>query len=87
MVSVLLGVRNGGGVRCCCPAQCSGAARTLLVPLQHSSVLRHVVHCSLRVCGVWGVSVCLWCSRGGVSSVYSPLVVVVGGTIMDGGVA
>ena len=39
----------------------------------------------VRLGGVWVVSVCLWCSCGGVSSVRSPLTVVVGGAIVDGG--
>ena len=51
--------------------------------------------CVLRSCRVlflagcvWCVvCVCLWCSCGGVSSVCYPLVVVVGGGIVDGGVA
>lgn len=86
MVSILLGVWNGGGV-CCCPAQCSGAARALLIPLQYSSVLLSCRALLLaRRCGAWVVSVCLWCSCGGVSSVRSPLVVVEGGAIVDGGV-
>lgn len=86
MVSILLGVWNGGGVCCCCLAQCGGAARALLVPLQWRRVLlsyHALSHC--RVCGVWVVSVCLCCSCGGVSSVRSPLVVVVGGAIVEGG--
>lgn len=33
------------------------------------------------------VGVCLWCSCGGVSSVHSPLTVLGGGAIVDGGVA
>lgn len=87
MVSILLGVRNGGGVYCCRPARCGGVARALLIPLQCWRVLlscRVLFHC--RVCGVWVVSVCLWCSCGGVSSVCSPLVVVEGGAVVDGGV-
>lgn len=47
----------------------------------------HVVHCSIAGCGVWVVDVCLWCSCDGVSSVCSPLTVVVGGAVVDGGVA
>lgn len=46
----------------------------------------HVTQCSLP--GVWcgvGVGVGVWCSCGGVSSVHSPLVVVVGGAVVDGG--
>lgn len=70
MVSILLGVWNGGGVCCCCPAQCGGVARALLIPLQCWRVL---LSCRAllfaRCCGVWVVSVCLWCSCGGVSSV------------------
>lgn len=88
MVSILLGVRNGGGAYCCCPAQCDGVARALLIPLQYSSVLLSC--CALflaRCCAVWVVGVCLWCSCGGVSSVCSPLAVVVGGAVVDGGVA
>ena len=66
--------------------QCSGAAFALLVPPQYSSVLlpcHATVPC--QVCGVWVVSVCLCGSCGGVSSVHLPLVVVVGGAIVDGG--
>lgn len=58
MVSILLGVWNGGGVCCCCPSQCSGVARALLIPLQCWRVLlscRALFHC--QVCGVWVVSV------------------------------
>lgn len=87
MVSILLGVWNGGCVCCCCPAQCSGVARALLIPLQCWRLLlscRALFHCRVR--GVWVVDVCLCCSCGGVSSVRSPLVVVVGGAIVDGGV-
>lgn len=40
-----------------------------------------------HVCGVWVVSISVWCSCGGVSSVRSPLTLVVGGAIVDGGVA
>lgn len=72
---------------CCCPAQCSGAARAPLIPLQCWRVLLSccaAFHC--RVCGVWVVSVCLCCLCGGVFSVRSPLVVVEGGAIVDGGV-
>jgi len=73
MVSILLGVWNGGGECCCCPAQCSGMARAPLVPLQYWRVLQ-CVSCTVlcQVGGVWVVSVCLWCSCGGVSSVRSP---------------
>ena len=65
-----------------------GVARALLIPLQCrqcTAVMSRTVPC--RVCGVWAVSVCLWCSCGGVSSVHSPLAVVEGGAIVDGGVA
>ena len=55
MVSILLGVWNGGGVYCYCPAQCSGVALALLVPLQYSSVLR-----SCRVLFLAGCVVCGW---------------------------
>lgn len=63
-------------------------ARALLVPLQCWRVLLscHTVFLA-RCCGVWVVDVCLWCSCGGVSSVHSPLVVVVGGAVVDGGAA
>lgn len=69
-----------------CTAQCGGVARALLIPLQCWLVLQ-LMSCtvSCRVCGVWVVSVCPWCSCGGVSSVRSPLVVVEGGAVADGG--
>ena len=54
MVSILLGVWNGGGAYCCRPARCSGAGRVLLIPLQCWRVLlscRAPFHC--QVCGVW----------------------------------
>jgi len=87
MVSILLGVWNGGGVCCCCPARCGGAARALLIPLQCWRVLllcRALLLAGCVVCGWW---TCVWCSCGGVSSVRSPLVVVVGGAVVDGGAA
>lgn len=89
MVSILLGVWNGGGVCCCCPAQCSGVARALLIPLQCWRVLQSCRALLPIRSGVvvWVVSVCLWCSCGGVSSVRFPLVVVEGGAVVDGGVA
>ena len=61
-------------------ARCSGVTRALLIPLRAGEYCCHVVHCFLL--GVWcvWVSVCLWCSCGGVSSVRSPL------TVVDGGV-
>lgn len=85
MVSILLGVWNGGGVCCCGPAQCSGVARALLIPLQCWRVLlscRALFHC--RVCGVRVVSVCPCCLCGGVSSSTPPLVVVEGGAVAEG---
>lgn len=87
MVSILLGVWNGGGrVCCCCPAQCSGVARPLLIPLQCWRVLLSCRALSLAgYCGVWVVGVCLCCLCGGVSSVCSPLAVVEGGAVVDGG--
>lgn len=54
MVSILLGVWNGGGVYCCCPARCSGAARALLIPLQCWRVLQ-CVSCTVPLPGVWCV--------------------------------
>ena len=69
-----------------CPVQWCGSCLTRpTVVLASTAVMSHSVHC--QVCGVWVVSVCLWCSCGGVSSVWSPLVVVVGGAVVDGGVA
>ena len=53
MVSILLGVWNGGGVYCCCPAQCSGVACALLIPLQCWRVLlscRALFHCRVLRC-------------------------------------
>lgn len=87
MVSILLGVWNGGGVCCCCPARCSGVARALLIPVQCWRVLlscRALFFARCVVCGWASVSVC--CSCGGVSSVRSSLTVVEGGAIVDGGV-
>lgn len=55
MVSIFLGVWNGGGVCCCCPAQRSGVARALLIPLQCWRVLL-----SCRVLFLPGV----WCVGG-----------------------
>ena len=46
--------------------------------------MSHSVPC--RVCGVWVVSACPCCSCGGASSVRSPLALVVGGAVVDGGV-
>ena len=87
MVSILLGVWNGGGV---CAAVLPGAVVWLVPYSSHCSVGEyccHVVYCSIAgCCGVWVVSVCLCCSCGGVSSVRSPLTLVVGGAIVGGGV-
>ena len=90
MVSILFGggVWNGGGVCCCWSSLVRGVAHTLFVP---GAVLAStaVTSCCCSLLGVWCVvaCVCLWCSCGGVSSDQSPLVVVVGGGIVDGGVA
>ena len=86
MVSIFLGVWNGGGV-CCCPARCGGAARALLIPaavLASTAVMSCTVTC--RVCGVWW-----WVCVCGVRVVgyplsAPPLVVVEGGAVVDGGV-
>lgn len=46
------------------------------------AVMSRTVACQMLRCGgVW----CVCCSCGGVSSVHPPLVVVVGGAIVDGG--
>lgn len=86
IVSILLGVWNGGGVCCCCPAQCSvcGSCPTHPIAVLASTAVM-LCTASCRVRGVWVVSVCVCCSCCGVSSVCSPLVVVVGGAIVDGG--
>ena len=86
MVSILLGVRNGGGVCCCCLP----SAVVWLVPYSsHCSAGEyccHVAHCSIAgCCGVWVVSVRLWCSCGGVSSVRLPPRRGWWGGIVDGG--
>lgn len=87
MVSILLGVVCGMAV--VCVAAVLPSAVVWLVP--YSSRCSAGEYCcqscvvSCQVCGVWVVSVCLWCSCGGVSSVHSPLVVVEGGAIVDGG--
>lgn len=70
------------------PPRLSGAARALLIPLQYWRVLlscRLLLLAGCVVCG-WCVQ-CVWCLCGGVSCVRSPLVVVVGGAVVDGGVA
>lgn len=86
MASILLGVWNGGG---CAAAVLPGAVVWLVPYSSHCSAGEYccyVVCCSLPGAAVWVVGVCLWCSCGGVSSVRSPLVVVEGGAIVDGGV-
>lgn len=79
------------GMAVVCAAAVLPSAVVRLVPyLSHCSAGEyccHVVHCSIARCAVWVVSVCLCRSCGGVSSVHSPLVVVVGGAVVDGGVA
>lgn len=68
-----------------CPVLWCGSFPAHLIAVLASTAVR-VVHCCLP--GVWcaGVCVSVWCSCGGVSSVCSPLVVVVGGAVVDGGV-
>lgn len=88
MVSILLGVWNGGGVYCCCPARCSGVARVLLVPLQCWRVLLSCRALFSARCGVWVVGV--WCVLfvwWSILRVLPPLTLVVGGAIVDGGSA
>lgn len=63
---------------------CGSCPTHPIAVLASTAVMSHSVPC--QVCGVWVVSVCLWCSCGGVSSVRSPLVVVEGGAVVDGGV-
>ena len=46
----------------------------------------HVAYCSLPGAAVWCGCVSVCCSCGGVSSACSPLVVVEGGAVVDGGV-
>ena len=87
MVSILLGVWNGGGVCCCCPAHGSGVARALLIPLRCWRVLlscRVLFHCQVLRCvgGECTSVVFVW--WGILRS--PPLVVVVGGAVVDGGV-
>ena len=78
----------------CAAAVLPGAVVRLVPYSSHCSIHQyccHVVYCSLPGavlwCGYVRVCVCLWCSCGGVSSVCSPLAVVVGGAVVDGGVA
>ena len=69
-----------------CPVRWCGSCLTHpIAVLASTAVMSCTVLC--QVCGVGvGVGVCLWCSCGGVSSVCSPLVVVEGGAVVDGGV-
>lgn len=74
------------GVCCCCPAQCDGVARALLVPLQCWRVLlscRALFLAGCVVCGCVSVVFVWW----GILCLLPPLVVVEGGAIVDGGVA
>lgn len=58
-VHPLCGVWNGGGVYRCCPAQCGGVARALLIPVQCWRVL---LSCRAPLlAGCCGVSVSVWC--------------------------
>lgn len=79
------------GMAVVCTAAVLPSAVVWLVPYSsHCSAGEYCSSCRAlffaRCCGVWVVGVCLCCSCGGVSSVRSPLVVVVGGAIVDGGV-
>ena len=65
-------------------AWCGSCPTHPIAVLASTAVMSCTVLC--QVCGVWVVGVCLWCSCGGVSSVHSPLTLVVGGAIVDGGV-
>ena len=69
-----------------CPVRWCGLCPTHpIAVLASTAVMSCTVLCRVR--GVLVVSVCLCCSCGGVSSVHSPLVVVEGGAVVDGGVA
>lgn len=87
MVSILLGVWNGGG----CAAAVLPSAVAWLCPthpiavLASTAVMSCTVPCQVLRCA--GAGVCLCCSCGGVSSVCSPLTLVEGGAFVDGGVA
>lgn len=88
MVFILFGVWNGGGVYCCCPARCSGVARALLIPLQCWRVLLSCRALFLAGCVVCGCGVCVCGVRVvGYPLCATPLTLVVGGAIVDGGVA
>lgn len=69
-----------------CPVQWCGSCSTHPTAVLASTAVC-VMHCSIAGCGVWVVGARLWCSCGGVSSVCSPLVVVEGGAVVDGGVS
>nr|DAM57424.1 MAG TPA: hypothetical protein [Caudoviricetes sp.] len=69
-----------------CPVKWCGSRPTHpTAVLTSTAVMSRTVPCQVLWC-VGGECVCLCCSCGGVSSVCSPLVVVVGGAIVDGGV-
>lgn len=70
-----------GALLSSCPVQWCGPRPAHPAAVLASTAVR-VVYCSLP--GVWcvWVSVSVWCSCGGVSSVCSPLVVVVGGAVV-----
>lgn len=71
-----------------CSVQWCGVVYALPRPVCGGEYCGHVVCCLVAVsCGVVRVSMSLWCLCGGVSSDHSPLVVVVGGAFVDGGVA
>lgn len=80
------------GMAVVCTAAVLPSAVVGLVPYSsHCSASEYCSSCRAlflaRCCGVRVVSACLWCSCGGVSSVRSPLALVVGGAIVYGGVA
>ena len=68
-----------------CPVRTACPASHLLGVWVSSAVMSHSLPRQVLWCVV--ACVCLWCSCGGVSCVCSPLVVVVGGAVVDGGVA
>jgi len=71
MVSIHIGVWNGGGVCCCCPVQWCGSCPTHPIAVLASTA---IMSCTVprQVHGAWVVSVCLRRSCGGVSSVRPP---------------
>lgn len=88
MVSILLGVLNGGGVCCCCPVQWCGVGRALLIPVQCWRVLLSCRALSVAGCVVCGWWVCVYVVRVvGYPLSAAPLTLVEGGAIVDGGVA